>query len=332
MATINYDHPQRGMIHAFTSLFGSENVLHYDYLARVRETFSRDQVNQELIEEAVRFKPQWAWLQLQNTEVVTADTIQSLKRVLPNCVVSHWSGDVRSTVGAYFASICASTHLTLAANVGQLGLYMEAGAKEATYLAHGLDWQEDVLGLPEWEPPFRVPDAIFVGNNYGDSLPGARERQAAIRALVVAGIDAGIVGDGWGETGLPVAGHCLVKQQHHVWRRAKVAICVNHFPNLEGYHGDRVIVAMASGVPVVCRRFPLLDQEFKEGTHLLAYEEEAELLSHVRSLLADGGARKRIGNAGRAQVLLNHTWISRILSLLPRIEEIRESLEETHAV
>lgn len=327
MATINADHPQAGMIHAFEGIFGAGNICHFDYLELTRRTnWGIEHVNDQFIRAATDFKPDWAFLQLQNSNVISPDTIELLREKLPHCVFTHWSGDVREKVLSYFGGICRATHLTLAANVGHLKKYEEAGAKETMYLAHGLDWNEDVFGLPSWTPPFEVPDVVYCGNHYGDRVMGTEARERAVRALYDAKIPIGVVGSGWENTGLPVLGTCLVKQQVHVYQRAKVALSVNHFPDLEGYHGDRTITAMASGTPVIQRNYPLLGIEFSEGEHLFVFRNEAELVEKVRELLDDADLRRRLGSNGRRHVLLHHTWFSRIFQVLPRVEEIHDVL------
>lgn len=328
MATINADHPQAGMIHAFQGIFGKENIRHFDYLELARRTnWGIEHVNDEFLRAAVDWKPDWTFLQLQNSNVISPDTIELLREKLPHCVFTHWSGDVRDKVLSYFGGVCKATHLTLAANVGHLKRYEEAGAKETMYVAHGLDWQEDVTPDP-WTPPFDVPDVVYCGNHYGDRVMGTEARERAVRALYDAKISTGVVGSGWENTGLPILGTCHVKQQVHVYRKAKIALSVNHFPDLEGYHGDRTITAMASGTPVIQRYFPLIEKEFSEGEHLLVFRDEAQLVEKVRQLLGDADLRRRLGSNGRRHVLLHHTWFSRIFQVLPRVEEIHAMLLE----
>lgn len=326
MSTINYSHPQTGMIHAFQGIFGRENVHHYDYLQRLRETnWQLELVQGEFLNQAIAFTPDWAWLQLQTTDIIKAGSIQKLREALPKCVVSHWMGDIRSTIDGYLTSICKATHMTLTSSKGYLPMYLQAGAPEAHYLQIGLDW-DNVCWQPEWTPPFRVPEAVFIGNCYTPPFPGWQERENAVRALHAAGIDVGVVGDGWGGKGFPVVGRCHVKEQIHVWKRAKVCISVNHFPDVAGYYSDRHLTALLSGTPVVCRYIPALEEEFQNGKHLLWYRTEEELVGHVRTLLADEPLRCRLGAAGRAEVISNHTWFSRVTKILPAIETLAASL------
>lgn len=322
LSTLNYDHPQKGMRHAFEGIFGRENVGEFDYYQHLKSSGSKDRTNAAFFEAARAFAPDWVWLQVQNTDILTARSIERLREAVPGCVVSHWMGDLRRNVEPYLASICKVSHLTLTASEGQLPLFLEAGAPRAAYCQIGLDWEEDVLGLPSWQPPFRVPDVVFCGNYYADMFPGTLARVAAIQGLMAAGIDIGIVGSGWPKWA-PVIGSCHVKQQHHIWRRTKVALSVNHFNDIHRYWSDRQIIAMASGAAVVCYRIPGLEKDFQEGQDCLAYSDPQDLVGKVGMLLRDEAARVKLAAAGRAKVMRNHTWFNRILDLLPVVEEMR---------
>jgi glycosyltransferase involved in cell wall biosynthesis len=327
MATINHDHPQRGMEHVFQSLFGRENVLSFDFLEEGRRGSQKPKINNDFLALVKSTKPDWIWLQVQDSNVIQPETITALRRDLPGCVVTHWMGDIRSKVKPYLSEICKVTHLTLISSVGQIPLFQDAGAKRVQYCQVGVDWNEDVLGKPAWVPPFKVPDVVFIGNHYGvnigdDNFPGVGERLDAIRALKDAGIDVGVVGTGW-PADVPMIGSCKVKQQHHVWKRAKVALSVNHFNNVELYYSDRHLVSMASGTPLVCKYVPGLEKEFTHGVDLFWYESTDELVDIVKTLLSNDDFRQKVGRQGRYKVMSEHTWFNRIISLIPTIEEMQ---------
>lgn len=331
VAPLNYDHPQRGLLHAFRGVLGEGAAQSFDYLELQRQGQSTDAINRHFVEVAVTTRPDWIWLHLQDTGVITAEAILAVRAALPRTVITHWTGDCRPSVSEYLSSICRATHLTLISSVGQVPMFREAGAETVLYLQIGLDWEEDVLGLPSWTPPFRVPDVVFCGNYYPHSfLDGSRERLGAVEALLAAGIDAGVVGSGWPPS-VPVVGQCQVKQQHHVWKRARVALSINHFNGIDRYYSDRQLIAMASGTPVVCRFVPGLDAEFDVGGALLAFHEPHEMVAHVRSLLDDPERAARIGRAGRAAVIRGHTWFHRLLDVLPAVLAAQERLASNAA-
>lgn len=327
LSSIDYDHPQKGMIDAFAKIFGGPSIQHYDYLQEQRDGWSIGDINDRFVKAAVDFRPDFCWLHLQETNIIQAQSLARVKRAIPNCVITSWMGDCRTSVSPYLASICGAVDLMLVSSVGQIPMFIMAGAKEVRYLQIGLDWDEDVLGNPPWNPPFRIPEVVFCGAYYGNLYPGTVDRVAAVRALQGAGIDIGIIGNGWPQgQAFPVAGTCGVKQQHHIWKRCKVAINVNHFNDIQNYYSDRQIIAMASGRPLVCKYVPGLESEFENGKHCLWYHDEMELVRHVRSLLVDPALAQRIGQAGREEVIKNHTWEARIKDLLPDIERLRRPL------
>jgi hypothetical protein len=246
VSTINFDHFQAGIVDAFSKVFTPGNIQHFDYLQEQRNGKSLQEVNERFLAAARAWNPDWVFLQVQETNVLQAQTLARLKRILPKCPISHWMGDCRTTVSPYLASICREAHLSLISSVGQTGMFMEAGAKEVRYLQIGLDWEEDVMGNPPWDPPFRIPAVVFCGGYYGNLYPGTVERERGVMAVRNAGIDIGIVGNGWPE-GFPVVGVSGVKQQHHIWKRCKVALNINNFNDIQSYYSDRQIIAMASG-------------------------------------------------------------------------------------
>lgn len=322
-ATINADHPQLGMEDAFRAIYGAENVRVYDYLKRFRETNNKGIVNEEFARACAEFKPDWLWMQLQMTNVITPQTIEHIRGILPGCVISHWMGDLRSSVSPDLAALSCATDVTLISNAGQLDKFRELGAKVVEYCQIGLDWKEDVEGIPEWTPPFRVPPVVFCGNYYGSTFPGSAQRIEGVKALRAAGIDVGVLGTGW-PGDIPVIGQCHVKQQHHVWKRAVVAININNFNDVLRYYSDRQIIAMASGTPLVCAYIPGLEEEFQNDVHCLWFKTPQELVDHVKRLLADEALRTRIGEAGRAEVLRAHTWEARFREWGPRMEELQK--------
>jgi hypothetical protein len=325
LSTLNYDHPQKGMSQAFSSLF--PEVREYDYLKLQREGRSQAEISQGLLAVVREFQPDWIWLQLQDSKTIGPESLVRIREEVPRTVISHWMGDCQPSPSPYMASICRVTHLTLLSNVGQLPLYRAAGAKKAHYCQIGVDWDEDVLGIPEWTPPFRIPEIVLCGNFYGNRFPGTADRVDAIQALMAEKLDVGIVGWGWPPE-FPVVGGCTVKKQHHVWRRAKVALNVNHFNDIELYYSDRQLIAMASGTPLVCAYVPGLEREFREGMDCLWYREPDELVAKVKDLLGSEEMRIRIGREGRSTILRRHTWWHRILEILPVVEEIRSGLPE----
>ena len=333
MATINYDHPQRGMEGAMSFIFGAKNVFHYDYLTEQKLGAKKGLINSMMLEVAKRLQPDWVWLHLQDSEVIEAPTLLELRRLFPKAVLTHWTGDVRNSVSPYLSSICKAAHLTLISSVGQIPMFKEAGASDVQYCQVAVDWDEDVRGMVGAPPRWAVPDVIFMGSYYpagvaGSLFPGTVDRIKMVNLLMkTLGRKFGVVGRGW-PPGTPVLGHCNVKEQYHIWKRAKVGINVNHYNDIEGYYSDRQLIAMVSGTPLVCKYIPGLEREFENGKHCLWYKELDELPVLVQKLLDDPDLRARIGTAGRLEVMRNHTWLARLIDLIPVVEGIQAGLKE----
>lgn len=323
-ATINADHPQRGMIHAFDSLFYTH---HFDYLQMERNGATASDINAHFIAEVLQFQPDWCWLQLQNTGLIQRDAILEIKRALPHCVVSHWMGDCRYTVSDYLASICFATDISFIAAAGQEDMFRAAGAKFVKYLQIAIDWHEEYLEDERFKPPFQVPEVLLIGNHYGPAFPGTPQRESALRALRDAGLNYGVVGSGW-PGDINTVGSCHVKDQIAIWKRAKVGISISNFNEIPLYYSDRQIISMASGTPIVCYRVPDLETEFTSGRHCLFFKTNEELVGQVKFLLDNPDIAELIGREGRAIILREHTWFRRVLDILPLIEQTQKTLQQ----
>lgn len=83
----------------------------------------------------------------------------------------------------------------------------------------------------------------------------------------------------------------------------------------------RVFEAMASGALLITSLpSELTELDFEEGVHFAGYRKEAELLPQVRRYLSEEAQRKKIGDAGRAKVLSEHTYDCRVTQLLAHLE------------
>jgi hypothetical protein len=315
LATINYDHPQSGMLKAFEGIFGKENVFDFDFLQLKRSGVTVHGINSMFINSVNRFNPDWIWLQVQNTKVISPAIIGSLRK--PGRVVTNWNGDLWESDKTYYNDVCNNCDISYSSGVRLDDIHLR-------YLQIGLDIEEDVLGLPDWEPDFNIPDVVFCGSYYGNKFSGTGEREETALALIKEHINFGIVGNNWPKN-YPVIGKCEVKQQHHVWKRAKVCINVNNYNDVPKYYSDRQLIAMASGTPLVCKYIPQLEDDFEHGEHLLWFENTEELIRNVKLLLSNQELAKEIGRRGRAEVVRNHTWFSRILSVIPDIERLQNA-------
>ncbi len=84
---------------------------------------------------------------------------------------------------------------------------------------------------------------------------------------------------------------------------------------------ERVLEAMACGVPPIMNRTPNdyepfgIGSHFTEGEHFLFYDED-NIAEVMRGLLTDEPLRRRMGEQGRQRILEGHTWMHRAQKIL----------------
>jgi hypothetical protein len=89
----------------------------------------------------------------------------------------------------------------------------------------------------------------------------------------------------------------------------------------------RIFEAMAMGRPLLTNSasaYNGLFDLFEDGTHLIAWENEADLMAKAEACLADTAARRRMAETARECVLADHTYDRRVADLIDRV-----SREET---
>jgi len=312
VAPLNYSHHQDGQVEAFEHVFGRSNVREFDFWGKHNDGLSPSEISYELYSAAVEFKPDWIWLQLQDSRVILPSVLTNIRRALSGTLVTHWMGDVRESVSDYLAAICHETHATLISSIGQARLYRDAGARIVGYVQIGLD-PVDVNPDARWtlSPHVEVPEIVFCGGYYGSTFAkGSAERLSAVRRLQADfGDRFGVFGNGWPDD-VRTLSRCHVKQQAHVYRRARCVISINHFNDIERYYSDRFLIALASGTPVVAKRVPGIEAEFIDGQDCFFFDDNDQMVAYVKHVL-DGHAIQ-VGINGRRTAITEHTWEERI--------------------
>lgn len=83
---------------------------------------------------------------------------------------------------------------------------------------------------------------------------------------------------------------------------------------------NKILEAMAMGIPVVCSQIAAGGVDAVPGEHLLAADAPAEQAEAILRVLEDPSLRERLAKAGRERVLTNHAWPSSMRRLDAIIE------------
>ncbi len=97
-----------------------------------------------------------------------------------------------------------------------------------------------------------------------------------------------------------------------ILKRSKVVLC-NSVRSTRGCN-ERVLIALACGAVPVTNANPFFREHFIEGEELLLYHPGTmeKTVEEVRNLLTQEDQRDAMAEAGRRNVMQNHTWDSRV--------------------
>ena len=316
-APLNYgDVVQDGVVNAFRSL-GCE-VKVFDYMDRYLHCKDPSRVCNEFVNEASAFKPDLIHLQIQHTTIIDAPTIQKIKSILPNAIITNWTGDVRNDVPYTYKSIAAVADYNLISSTGQLEMFKNAIGKPVLYWQIG--YNSDLYKPPVSTPSYFTYDAVFVGHyNNKESYPGTPTRLATCQMLQNEFHERfGLFGTCW-----PAPLNCRRSQNQRtvseIYQQSVCSISVSHYNDLDHYFSDRLLMCMASGRPTISLRFPKWESYFTNMCDLVIVNDISEIPDKVRLLKNNPELANYIGASGAAKVFAEHTYYSRVKELFSLI-------------
>jgi spore maturation protein CgeB len=92
--------------------------------------------------------------------------------------------------------------------------------------------------------------------------------------------------------------------------------CRNDIPN---YWSDRLYLSLGCGAFLLYPRVPGIEKFFKDGEHLVLWDNERDLHEKIHYFLDRPEERDRIARAGAKEVALNHNWSVRVKEALDYI-------------
>jgi spore maturation protein CgeB len=190
----------------------------------------------------------------------------------------------------------------------------------------------DTLGLPVWylpqacnprrhrpigEPASRGVVAV-VGNLYPSRL-------VLLRRLHDAGVPLAVYGapvPGWARDLLPPglhAGHPVFREtKSQVFRGAAAVLNNLHPAEMHGVN-LRLFEATAAGAAVLCEQRPVLGDLFEPGREVVPFADFTELVDRARTLLADPGLTRKLGDAASLRAHAEHTYLHRLPTILEKL-------------
>jgi len=309
---------QRGVYDAFEQA-GCELQV-FDYFAvyhnrrkNIRATRS------ELIKRASEFRPDLIHMQIQHTTIIDAGTIRELKRLLPNSIVTNWTGDVRNYVPKSFKNIAQIADYNLISSTGQLEMFKkQIKGRHVGYWQIGYDPK---LYHPSYEPPLNFDyDIVFIANNnVKEGYPGRPEREKVCRLLRKA-FDRrfGLFGSGWPRN-FRSSGSVDQKRVAKFYHKSCCLLSVSHYNNLSHYFSDRLLMCLASGRPTISLKFPNWQSYFTNNCDLVIANSIEDIVTKTKHMLQNPDLANYIGKSGAEKVFAEHTYLSRIKELLDMV-------------
>lgn len=265
--------------------------------------FNSDLLQNNLLDEFNRFKPDIVFMHLQSGDVLNISTIQY---IASNSIVVNWTGDVRYPLPLHYLQIGRFINCTLFTNMNDVETCIENGVK-ADYLQVGYD---STNFTPNGDINENYQPIIFMGSNYINyqPFPLSQHRTEMVMQLKNKfGNYFGLYGNSW--NGLANGNIDNYYEEGKAYRSCKVAINLSHFA-YKRYSSDRLYRILGSGAFCLTHYYPEIEKEFIDGKDLVVWQSLEDLEDKINYYLANEEQRKIIAKSGHEKAINNHTWKS----------------------
>jgi spore maturation protein CgeB len=246
------------------------------------------------------------------TDIITNDSLQKARQIVPSAIFTNWTGDIRKGTSAEFLQKSAFVDYSLLSSVGQIAEYAKAGCKNPKYWQIGYDPK---IGFPTWNKQFKY-DVVFTGNAYpGNLFPDAKLRLQIAQTLKSKyGDRCGIFGSGY--PGNLKTRTVAFNQANAVYNDSICVLSVSNFNDVMHYFSDRLLMCVASGRPTITYRFPGVESYFTDMSDVLVAQNTNHIIELVEFCKNNPDKATNIGINGYHRVYSEHTFTSRIVELL----------------
>jgi len=273
--------------------------------------FQKDRGN-SFLQKVKSYKPDLIHMQLQMTNAISPDVVAKAREIVPNVVMTNWTGDIRKRPSSYFVSISKVVGFSLLSHVGQIELYKKSGCRNPRYWQIGYDTKRY---FPKNQKSFEYK-VSFAANTYGKNLfPDSALRKN------IAGVLKNEFGDAFGLFGSGYPPHWNSKvvditTTNDVYNNSACVLSVSHFNDVSHYFSDRLLMCLASGRPTIAYRFPGYQSYFADKDDILIAQNPGHVNELVKFCINNPEEATRIGQNGFRKVNAEHSFTSRIIELL----------------
>jgi spore maturation protein CgeB len=295
---------QSGTTQAFKRLGVDLNS--YDFWSAWQHNSNKDVIANEFLQRVRTFKPQLIHMQLQFTGIIEPHTLNEARKICPGVIITNWSGDCRANVVSDFTKLTNSLDYSLMSSTGHLAMYRNAGCHNIRYWQIGYD---PTIYRPLHYSKFQH-DAVFAGNNYGNTFPDSMLRTNAISFLSAKLPTFKAYGAGYPGNSIDP------RQMNEVYNKTICPISISNFNNVGHYFSDRLLYCVASGRPTISWYFPGIESYFIEGSEIFIAKSNQDILDLVNYCKENPDVATQVGINGARRVAREHTYDSRIIELL----------------
>mgnify|MGYP000947893968 CR=1 FL=1 len=257
------------------------------------------------------WQPHVLLMQLHSAEEVTPADLAAARTWCPSMVVVNWNGDVYpdKLTSEPMLDLLRFVDVQLVVNDAVIPTYAEHGIK-AEY------WQVAYEPIGDELPVVAAHDVVWLANGY---TPARKHLGEILRGMQ--GVNVGLYGTGWrvpnGNTTYNFAAGAAL------YRKAKIALGDNQYPDQRGFVSNRIFEALANGAFLLHQQVAGLEDltGLKAGVHYVEWTTPQDLQQEIRWWLNPKHAaeRKLIAETGERFVRERHSFDARVHELFERI-------------
>ena len=126
----------------------------------------------------------------------------------------------------------------------------------------------------------------------------------------------------YGRVGRAYGGRFVWGEEHaKIARLSKIYLGLDSQPHIRKSMSERMYIAVGCGAFYLCEHVPGIEEVLVPEREIVTFHTEDEMIDRIRFYLPKDGLREKIAAAGRARVLRDHTYETRIRQMLGLIEE-----------